>query len=55
MAFDRNAGGHAFNDQAGTCEKCGMSRKQFDDTGKRCEGRRPPPSREDERSNIDQC
>jgi hypothetical protein len=40
MAFNRSAGGHAFDDGE-KCAKCGMTRKQFDDNPKRCTGRQP--------------
>ena len=46
MAFDRQAGGHAFDFNRGVCEKCGMTREQFEDNGEpRCKGRpsQPPP------------
>jgi hypothetical protein len=41
MAFNRNSGNHAFdiNDK---CEKCGMTRKDYEDRGEpRCSGQKP--------------
>ena len=41
MAFDYNAGGHAFGWTDDVCAKCGMTRRQFEATGKpRCTERK---------------
>jgi hypothetical protein len=40
---DIRAGDHSFDDRE-KCSICGMSRKEFDDTGQKCTGRRPPKS-----------
>jgi ribosomal protein L37E len=55
MAFDRRAGGHAFDFDREVCVKCGMSREYYEDNGKPpCRGKpekadRATPSRvEDE-------
>jgi len=40
MAFDRRAGGHAFDFDREICVKCGMSREYFEDNGQpACRGR----------------
>jgi len=33
MAFDRRAGGHAFDFNRDVCAKCGMTREQYEDNG----------------------
>ena len=40
MAFDRRAGGHAFDFDREVCVKCGMTREHFEDNGKpQCKGK----------------
>jgi hypothetical protein len=42
MAFDRRSGNHAFDFDAGVCQRRGMSREQYEDNGKPpCTGRKP--------------
>jgi hypothetical protein len=31
MSFDRRAGGHAFDFDAGVCARCGMTREHYQD------------------------
>ena len=41
MAFDRQENGHSFNFSTDVCEKCGISRPRYEDSGKpRCKGKR---------------
>jgi hypothetical protein len=48
MAFDRQAGGHAFDFSREVCLKCGMTREHFEDNGKpACKGK--PGASEDQR------
>jgi hypothetical protein len=40
MSFDRQAGGHNFDFSTEACATCGMSREEFEDTGKPpCKGK----------------
>jgi hypothetical protein len=40
VAFDRRAGGHAFDFDREVCVKCGMSREHYQDNGKPpCKGK----------------
>lgn len=42
VAFNRNAGGHAFDFSAGVCAKCDMTREDYQDKGQpACTGRKP--------------
>jgi hypothetical protein len=43
MAFDRRAGGHAFDFDREVCVKCGMTREFYQDNGKPpCKGKPEP-------------
>lgn len=56
MTFNRNAGGHAFDERGGKCKKCGMLTKDYLDTDSKdyhrpCQGdpeKREPPMTIDE-------
>jgi len=42
MAFNRNAGGHAFDFSTGVCAKCDMTREHYEDNGQpACIGCKP--------------
>jgi hypothetical protein len=46
MALDRFAGGHDFGVSDVVCSKCGMSREEYENTGKpRCKGKAPDADR----------
>jgi hypothetical protein len=53
MTFDRMSGGHAFDFDAGVCQRCGMTRKHYQDNGEpRCTGRKSDTA---ERISIDEA
>jgi hypothetical protein len=49
MAFDLQAGGHAFDLVSKKCGECGMTRENYDDHGKLCTGRHAAAPRQDDK------
>jgi hypothetical protein len=53
MAFDRQAGGHAFDFDRGVCVKCGMTREAYQDNGfSLCQTMRTSSEKQKEKTHL---